>query len=764
MNYYYMNKYNSVHRSIYFSGIGLIVGFSILIISFFWGIVHFNQPINFSGIHFLHQQFPALGLFDLLPLILGFIGYYIGVKVNAQMEETQINLQNELQKSQKVLDFTNKLINDHLDAVYDIQDDEDKLGKSLINLRDNLNTNKSIEVKRRKEDDQRNWVAEGLAKFSEILRKNNDSMQVLSYNIINNLVKYLNANQGGFFILHEEGVEKYFEMTACYAYDRKKFANNRIEWGDGLIGTCAMERQTIHMTNVPDNYVFITSGLGKANPRSLVIVPLIINDEIHGVIEVASFKDFKKFEIEFVEKVAESIASTISTVKINLRTAQLLHESQEQSEILATQEEQMRQNMEELQATQEEAERQNEKFFTFANSVNHTLIRSEFLPDGTLIYANDKFIQKLGYANNVDVEGKHISMFINKKDREWFDSIWESLTHGSEHFEGDVKLQTKQSKDLWTMATFTCVKKNNLVEKILFLSIDTTDQKKQSLDFEAQIEALNRSSLKAEFSPEGDTLDCNEKFLTTMQYTMDEISSKTIFDFIPREEINSFREIWENVISGHSFQGQLKHVTQNVDEKWFRGTLSVVNDMYGEINKVIYILNEITKEKLMEIETQRQTEQLRIQEEKLRQSGAELSRKLDKAKAEMEQQYKEVEKVKIRNERTLEGALDAIVTVNQEGRIEFFNKAAEDLWGMSKKETMGMNMRVLFSEENIKQNEFIQVLVSSATNKTIGARKEVKITNKDGIDINVLMLLSEAKVDDENTYTAFIQNIEVELF
>jgi PAS domain S-box-containing protein len=166
----------------------------------------------------------------------------------------------------------------------------------------------------------------------------------------------------------------------------------------------------------------------------------------------------------------------------------------------------------------------------------------------------------------------------------------------------------------------------------------------------------------------------------------------------------------------------------------------------------------------MEIETQRQTEQLRIQEEKLRQAGAELSRKLDKAKAEMEQQYKEVEKVKIRNERTLEGALDAIVTINQESRIEFFNKAAEDLWGMSKKETMGMNMRILFSEENIRDDEFIRVLVSSATNKTIGARKEVKITNKDGVDINVLMLLSEAKVDDENTYTAFIQNIEVELF
>jgi len=355
-------------------------------------------------------------------------------------------------------------------------------------------------------------------------------------------------------------------------------------------------------------------------------------------------------------------------------------------------------------------------------------------------------------------------MFINKKDSEWFDSIWEGLNHGSEHFEGDVKLQTKQNKDLWTMATFTCVKKNNVVERILFLAIDTTDQKKQSLDFEAQIDALNRSSLKAEFSPEGDTLDCNERFLSTMEFNLEEISNKAIFDFLPREELNTFRDIWENLITGHPFQGQIRHISKTNEEKWFRCTLSAVNDMYGEVNKVIYISNEITKEKLMEIESQRQTEQLKIQEEKLRQAGAELSRKLEKAKAEMEQQYKEVEKVKIRNERTLEGALDAIFTINQEGRIEFFNKAAEDLWGMPRKDVLGMNIKILFSEEIIKTDEFVNKLVTPDSNKLISQRKEIRITNSDGVDANVLVLLSEAKVEDENTYTAFIQNIEVELF
>ncbi|HEY4787630.1 MAG TPA: PAS domain S-box protein [Bacteroidales bacterium] len=759
-----MNKLDSENLSKYLSALGLIIGLILLFISFLWGLIHLELPFSLKGLGVLHSQYPMTWVFDFIPILFVGVGYYIGQHYGKFIEDTELLLKKEVRKSHKVLEFTNNLINDKLDAAYEFSDESDKLGKSLIDLRDNLKNNKLIEIKRRKEDEQRNWIAEGLARFSEILRQNNDNINDLSYSIVNNLVKYLQANQGGFFLLHDDNARKYFEMTACYAYDRKKFANRQIEWGDGLIGTCAIEKKTIYMVDIPDDYVLITSGLGKANPSSLIIVPLIINNEIHGVLELASFKKFEKHEIEFVEKVAESIASTISTVKINLRTAQLLRESQEQGEVLAAQEEQMRQNMEELQATQEEAARQNEKFITFANSVNHTLIRAEFLPDGTLIYANNKFVQKLGYTDNMDVDGKHISMFINKKDVEWFESIWDGLNHGSEHFEGDVKLQTKQNKDLWTMATFTCVKKNSIVERILFLAIDTTDQKKQSLDFEAQIDALNKSSLKAEFSPEGDTLDCNERFFTTMEFSQDEISNKTIFDFLPREELNTFRDIWENLISGHPFQGQLKHITKTGDEKWFRVTLSSVNDMYGEVNKVIYIANEITKEKLMEIESQRQTEQLRIQEEKLRQAGADLSRKLEKAKAEMEQQYKEVEKVKVRNERTLEGALDAIVTVNQEGRIEFFNKAAEHLWGLTRKEVLGMNIKILFSEDNIKEDEFISKLVTPGNDKIIGQRKEVKITNSEGTDSPVLMLLSEAKVDDENTYTAFIQNIEVELF
>ena len=186
--------------------------------------------------------------------------------------------------------------------------------------------------------------------------------------------------------------------------------------------------------------------------------------------------------------------------------------------------------------------------------------------------------------------------------------------------------------------------------------------------------------------------------------------------------------------------------------------------MYGEVAKIIFIANDITEKKLMEFESKKQTEQLKIQEEQLKQSQIELSKKLEEAKNEIKQQFKEIETVKIRNEKTLEGTLDSIFTVNQGGTIEFFNKAAEQLWGLQKKEIIGENIKVLFSNNNNKNDEFVKSLLDSKKEKIVGQRKEINITNNSGEKIPVLVLLSEAKVNNEHTYTAFIQNIEVELF
>ena len=236
--------------------------------------------------------------------------------------------------------------------------ENDRLGVSLEKMKNSLVTSRDEENKRKVEDNIRSWTTQGIVKFNDILRTDNNNIAKLSYNLIKNMIDYLSANQGGMFLLEgEEGKEKYLNLIASYAFDRRKYLVKQIKIGEGLAGNCVLEKRTVYLREIPEDYFEITSGLGKALPRNLLIVPLKLEDEILGVIELASFNELKEHEIAFVEQVAESIASTIVTVKLNIKTAQLLEESNKRSEELAQQEEEMRQNLEEMKATQEELRR-----------------------------------------------------------------------------------------------------------------------------------------------------------------------------------------------------------------------------------------------------------------------------------------------------------------------------------------------------------------------------------------------------------------------
>jgi GAF domain-containing protein len=255
-------------------------------------------------------------------------------------------------------DFALEIGKSNFDSSFVPLSDEDDLGVGLLEMRTNLKHATEEESRRKKEDDQRNWASQGVAKFSDILRQNNDDIDKLSYDVISNLVKYCDANQGGLFIVNDDDEKnKYIEMAAAYAFNRKKFLENRIEMGVGLVGRAVQESETIFISDIPNDYISITSGLGEENPKSILIVPLVLNDNVYGVIEMASFREFEKYQIEFVEKIGENIAATLSTVKVNIRTAELLERTKQQAEEMRAQEEEMRQNMEELQATQEESSR-----------------------------------------------------------------------------------------------------------------------------------------------------------------------------------------------------------------------------------------------------------------------------------------------------------------------------------------------------------------------------------------------------------------------
>jgi PAS domain-containing protein len=260
-------------------------------------------------------------------------------------------------RMREATDFISEVSNGNIESEFTVISETDRYGIALSNLKKSLALKREEEEKRRKEDEIRNWSTHGIAMFNDILRTDNNDLEKLSLNIIRNVIQYVSASQGGLFLIEEHEGEEHLNLIASYAYDRQKFLKKKIAIGEGLAGNCVLEKKTVLLRKIPDNYIEISSGLGKSKPGCLIIVPLKKEDEVLGVLELASFNDFRPHEVEFLEKVAESIAASLITVRLHQQTSQYLERFRQQAEEMKAQDEELRQNIEELQATHEQMER-----------------------------------------------------------------------------------------------------------------------------------------------------------------------------------------------------------------------------------------------------------------------------------------------------------------------------------------------------------------------------------------------------------------------
>ncbi|MCK5536307.1 MAG: GAF domain-containing protein [Bacteroidales bacterium] len=320
-----------------------------------------------------------------------------------------------------IRDFVDNLVQDDFENE-EFKDRTDFLFQKLEKLRYKLIENKKEISTQEAESLKRDWINSGLSKFNEVLRLYSGNLNELSSQLITSLVKYLKAIQGGIFIVSDED-EDHLELYASFAFNRKKYLQKTIKFGDGLVGTAVTEKRTIYLTELPPDYLEISSGLGETQPLALLIVPLLRDNVVYGVMELSSFSVFSKTEIEFVEKVAELTALTINTEKINHKTVKLLGESQRKSDELATQEEEMRQNLEELRATQEESKRKEKKLQLNIDSVDDKLPKIVLKPDRSVDSLNAKFIELTKFNMSLFF-GKLIDEFLTPKSIQNFNEAW----------------------------------------------------------------------------------------------------------------------------------------------------------------------------------------------------------------------------------------------------------------------------------------------------------------------------------------------------
>ena len=310
---------------------------------------------------------------------------------------------------------------------------KENLAGDLLKMRDDMRKIKEA-------DERRLWSTEGLSKFSEIIRNNQAQKEKLLDEIVRFLTKYLQANQSSIFVLNEEDDQDvHLELGACYAFDKKKFLQKRVDVGSGMLGQVYLEATTMVLKEIPADYVQITSGLGKATPKFLVITPLKYNEKVQALLEMASFTPFEEHQTLFLEKAGEFVASAIHAAKTSEKTTQLLTQSQEQAEMMRSQEEELRQNMEELQATQEGIERkirESEGMIDTAIGILDKLPQKIFLKDkdGKMVLANSVVAK----AHNMSVSeliGKSDFDFVDAKTaQDWRNQELEIIRKGSQTY------------------------------------------------------------------------------------------------------------------------------------------------------------------------------------------------------------------------------------------------------------------------------------------------------------------------------------------
>jgi CheY-like chemotaxis protein/HAMP domain-containing protein len=201
---------------------------------------------------------------------------------------------------------------------------------------------------------EQDWLNSNLARFSGLMQGQRD-LQEVSRLIMSELTPLVGAQYGAFFLLDDGDA---YQLVASYGYKTRKKVANRFKVGEALVGQAALEKQSILITEPPEDYVKVTSGLGEAAPRNIMVMPVLFEDQVMAVIEIGSFSPFAEVQRAFLESLGETIGIVINTIQATMRTEDLLRQSQALTLELQERSEELQSQQEELKRANTELEQQ----------------------------------------------------------------------------------------------------------------------------------------------------------------------------------------------------------------------------------------------------------------------------------------------------------------------------------------------------------------------------------------------------------------------
>ena len=253
----------------------------------------------------------------------------------AQNLTTQVRSISEVASAVTKGDLTNTI---RVEAKGEVESLKDTINQMITNLRETTLRNQ-----------EQDWLKSNLAKFGQMLQGQRDLITV-AQRILSELAQVVSAHYGAFYILRQDEPNQQVKLRlfAAYGYKSDKNIPTEFEIGEGLVGQVAFEKERIILSDVPGNYIKISSALGKSKPVNLIILPVLFENNVKAVIELASLDTFNQTHLDFLSQLTESIGIVLNTIEANTRTEELLEQSQSLAGELKIQQEELRRTNDEL--------------------------------------------------------------------------------------------------------------------------------------------------------------------------------------------------------------------------------------------------------------------------------------------------------------------------------------------------------------------------------------------------------------------------------
>lgn len=400
------------------------------------------------------------------------------MKRKDEVGEMSRSVRKLLEKLNDTVQFAIKIGKGDFDAKYELESKDDRLGKALIDMQNNLRRVEKERASKEEENLKNIWIQTGITKLGEILQENYQDYRSLTEVTVKFLVKHLDIPQAAIFVSEYEGkFLKNLNLSSAYAYDRMRNVKESFAPGESLVGRCAEEMKIITVTDIPDEYTVISSGLGREKPTFLMLLPLINDRRVQGVLELASFSKLPEHKVEFLEVSAERLAAEILNITNDLETAKILEQLEEQSKRMSEKEDEAKNVIKELEQTTDRLDRQrfeNKKIIEALSSVTSVVF---FDVQGRITDLNQKNMEMFGVKKEDYIGKTHFDILSEAKEKtEWFEAFWDDLRNGKTR-EKEYYI-SRDDSEMWLHETFIPIKgRTGVVKQIINIGIDITQQR-----------------------------------------------------------------------------------------------------------------------------------------------------------------------------------------------------------------------------------------------------------------------------------------------